>query len=440
MNYRNKQIYIVHSVDTEGPLNESQKETFKRIEELCGIRIKNQSSKILNKIIKGNYFTGKLKKKVSKIFNPHLINYNYNWSLIRKMLNSISKPNFRNRVPGSDGKGYVLTWHCVDHVNYKTNPRKRILGYGKIFSFYKNFIKRKKLKDKLQFHFHPMSIFKEANRNATLYFRNDNLYQILCRRIIDHNWFPVVNRAGFHVERPDSHWFLEQFIPFDLSNTNKNERKLKNPAEAARGWDWRRAPKNWEIYNPDKDDYQKKGACRRYIGRILSVLNRTESIDEKEVLKAFKRADSGKKTLLAVTGHDFRNLETEINFFLDLIKKASKKYPKVKFYFTDAVSGFQKTLGFKNNKKNQLKLKIKRFNKTSFKIITKQGKVFGPQPFLALKLKNGNYIHDNLDFSLKKNEWYYTLSKDTVSIKDIKTIAVGAADKLGNYDVKKIDI
>ena len=356
------------------------------------------------------------------------------------MLNSISKPNFRNRVPGSDGKGYVLTWHCVDHVNYKTNPRKRILGYGKIFSFYKNFIKRKKLKDKLQFHFHPMSIFKEANRNATLYFRNDNLYQILCRRIIDHNWFPVVNRAGFHVERPDSHWFLEQFIPFDLSNTNKNERKLKNPAEAARGWDWRRAPKNWEIYNPDKDDYQKKGACRRYIGRILSVLNRTESIDEKEVLKAFKRADSGKKTLLAVTGHDFRNLETEINFFLDLIKKASKKYPKVKFYFTDAVSGFQKTLGFKNNKKNQLKLKIKRFNKTSFKIITKQGKVFGPQPFLALKLKNGNYIHDNLDFSLKKNEWYYTLSKDTVSIKDIKTIAVGAADKLGNYDVKKIDI
>ena len=47
---------------------------------------------------------------------------------------------------------------------------------------------------------------------------------------------------------------------------------------------------------------------------------------------------------------------------------------------------FQKTLGFKNNKKNQLKLKIKRFNKTSFKIITKQGKVFGPH-FSCLKIK-----------------------------------------------------
>ena len=66
MNYRNKEVYIVHSVDTEGPLYESKKETFKRIEELCGIKIKNQSSKILDNIIKGKYFTGKLKKKFLK--------------------------------------------------------------------------------------------------------------------------------------------------------------------------------------------------------------------------------------------------------------------------------------------------------------------------------------------------------------------------------------
>ena len=43
-------------------------------------------------------------------------------------------------------------------------------------------------------------------------------------RIIDNKWFPVANRAGFHIERPDSHYFLEQYIPFDLSNTNKNEK------------------------------------------------------------------------------------------------------------------------------------------------------------------------------------------------------------------------
>ena len=440
MNLINKEIYIVHSIDTEGPLYESRDATFRRIEELCGIKIKNKSSKNFNKIINGTYFEGKLKKKLSNFFNPHLINYNVNWSLIKKMLNFISKPKFRNQLTGADNKGYVLTWHCVDHVNYKTNPRKRTTGYGKIFQFYRNFVKKNKLRDKLQFHFHPMSIFKEANRNATLFFRNDNIYQILCRRIIDYNWFPVVNRAGFHVERPDSHWFLEQFIPFDLSNTNKKERSSKNPAEDARGWDWRRAPNNWEIYQPDKDDYQKKGSCRRYIGRILSVLNRTESIDEQEVLKAFKRADTGKKTLLAVTGHDFRNLANEINYFLNLIRTVSKKFPEVKFYFTDAVTGFQKTLEIKDIKKNCLKLNIKRFDKKSFKITAKQGAVFGPQPFLALKLKNNTYVHDNLDFGLKKNEWFYTLGPDSVRVEDAKIIAVGAADIKGNFHTTQIKL
>ena len=321
MNSKKKEIYIVHSVDTEGPLYESRGATFGRAEELFGIKIKNKSLKNFNNLKKGIGFEGNLKNKIIETFNSHLLNYNSNWLSIKKMLNFISTLKFRNQILGADKKGYVLTWHCVDHVNYKKNPRKRIIGYGKIFQFYKDFIKKQKLRDKLQFHFHPMSMFNEANRNSTLYFRNDNIYQILCRRIIDHSWFPVVNRAGFHIERPDSHWFLEQYIPFDLSNTNKTKNNSKNPAEDASGFDWRRAPKDWEIYHPDVDDYQKKGSCRRYIGRVLSILNRTESIDEKEVTKAFKRANSGKKTLLAVTGHDFRNLATEINFFLFLIKK-----------------------------------------------------------------------------------------------------------------------
>ena len=36
---KNKIVYIVHAVDTEGPLYESTKATFKRIEELFNIDI-----------------------------------------------------------------------------------------------------------------------------------------------------------------------------------------------------------------------------------------------------------------------------------------------------------------------------------------------------------------------------------------------------------------
>ena len=79
-------------------------------------------------------------------------------------------------------------------------------------------------------------------------------------------------------------------------------------------------------------------------------------------------------------------------------------------------------------------------DKNSFKIKAIKGKVFGPQPFLAIKFKNNRYFHDNLDFSLKKNEWFYTLGPDTVKPKDVKIIAVGAADKNGNYHTTQIKI
>ena len=58
-----------------------------------------------------------------------------------------------------------------------------------------------------------------AHYCATHYFATGNrLFEILARDIIDRHWFPAVNRPGFHVTRPDSHWFLEQFIPLDYSN------------------------------------------------------------------------------------------------------------------------------------------------------------------------------------------------------------------------------
>ena len=431
-----REVYFVHSVDTEGPLFESTNATFRRIEELTKIKIKKKSSKVLNQIKNNTYPDRKINKILSKIINPYLMSYNTNWKMIKKMLDKISSKKFRNKIKDSFNNGYKLTWHCVDHVGYEYNPRKRSTGYGKIYKFYKNHIKKYRLKDKIEFHFHPMSIYKEAHRNASLLFRNDNIYQILCRRVIEEKWFPSVNRAGFHIEKPDSHWFLEQYIPFDLSNTHKIEKSSKLKKVQDNGWDWRHAPKNWEIYNPHHDDYRKKGNCRRYIGRILSIMNRTESISLKEIEKAFLRARSGKRTLLAVTSHDFRDMEIEINYIFSLLKKTIKKFPKVKFYFCDAAEAFRKVLDLNQPKNKRIKLKIKKIKKNKIKITSKNAKVFGPQPFLAIKLKNKKkFIHDNLDLGNKPNEWFYTFNNDTTKPETVDTIGVGAADKNGYTDV-----
>ena len=109
-----------------------------------------------------------------------------------------------------------------------------------------------------------MTVYKESHRNSYLMMRNDNLFQILCRRIIDRNWFPSSFRAGFHAERQDLYNFLEEYIPFDLSNINKNKTKHSNykPHLKAIGYDWRRATDKWEIYNPGRYDYQIKGKSK----------------------------------------------------------------------------------------------------------------------------------------------------------------------------------
>ncbi len=434
---KNRKIYIVHAVDTEGPLNESLKSTFERIYELFGLRFKNKNRETLNNLRRGLLKNKKINlEKLKKTINPHLLNYNRSWKDINKMLQKINKKDFRNAILDSNGNGWKFSWHCVDHVDYKINPRKRTLGYHKIFDFYSKYIKKNN--DKVHFHFHPMSTYKEAHRNAKSYFNSPHLYQVISRRIIDRDWFPTAFRAGFHIERPDINLFLEQFIPFDLSNTSKIEKNKKKDLIGSRGFDWRRATKKWKIYNPHHDDYQIPGHCRRYIGRVLSIRNRVDSIDLKETLKAFKQANSGEKTMLAVTSHDFRDLGTEVEEVRGYLKKAMKKFPKVKIYFVDTAEAFRKVLNFSNKKK--LKLKITKLKDNSFKISTIRGKVFGPQPFLAIKFKNGKYMSDNLDFGLDKKTWYYKFSKETVRPKDLQTIAVGASDKFGNYDVRKYTI
>ena len=44
--------------------------------------------------------------------------------------------------------------------------------------------------------------------------------------------------------------------------------------------------------------------------------------------------------LLGVAGHDFRNLETEVNYLRNLIKTASRKFKDVKFKHSEVSNAF----------------------------------------------------------------------------------------------------
>ena len=46
-----------------------------------------------------------------------------------------------------------------EHINYVSNPQKRLIGNHKIYDYYNKLIKLNKSKDEIHFHFHPPSCY-----------------------------------------------------------------------------------------------------------------------------------------------------------------------------------------------------------------------------------------------------------------------------------------
>ncbi len=439
---KDKTVYIVHCVDTEGPLVESLEATFERLKDLFGIRL-TPSLENLQKIQRQALDFGKLTPIIAEVFSKASLNYNRSWDDIEDMLKQILSPNFRNQLTDSFGRGWIYNWFCVDHVDYLHNPRQRELGYHKIHDFYKDRLKKYDSKlDGLHWHFHPMSTYKEAHRCATSYVNSPQLYQILCRRIIERTFFPVAVRAGFQAERPDSHLFFEQWIPFDFTNwayRDNTTLDAQNDLKGGRSGDWRLAPDDWSIYHPSVDYWHLPGNCRRWIARSLDICVRGREFTQMEVDKAFARAQSGLPTLMACNNHDFRNMVIEVNMMRKKIDVAAHKFPDVQFKFCEAVEAFRH-IAFASGKENEpLKLDVKlerRPNHFFLQVETLHGKVFGPQPFLAVKTKSGRFIHDNFDFDTSLTKWFYTFDQDSIRHDDVEQIGVAANDIYGHSVVE----
>jgi hypothetical protein len=435
-------VYIVHHIDTEGPLCEPTSEVFKRVESTLGIKIDLFPSRDnLNKLQNGYYdnIDLNISKEIKKILDPHLINFKSSWAEVDEMLYRVLDKSYRNKLIDSYGNGWIYNWHIVDHVGFLTNERARDMGYLNIFNHYERILKEtNSLDDDIQLHFHTISFFREAHMCATSL---ENSYwelnQILCRRLIEKNWFPQVYRAGYHVLRPDSNWFLEQWLPYDASNQSVEEEDNKLQLDQAYGrlGDWKGAPSDWSLYNPDLYDWRKRGNLKRYIARVLNLKTRFRNINEYEIKKAFNKAKNGNcNVYLGITNHDFREMSTELNEFYNLLTKVSKEYPTIKFKFSRTLNAFRDVIGYSKEEINNNRIELEfRFDKNVLIINAKKGEVFGAQPYLAIKTVTNEYFHDNFDFGEFKKEYYYTFDRMTIFLSQIDTIAFASNDKYGNF-------
>ncbi len=435
-------VHVVHCIDTEGPLHESVSATFARLRVMFGLDL-TPSTTLLRQLQAGAVDLGGLEAEVQKVVDPHLLAYNDTWDKVDEMLADCMSAQFRDQLLDSDDKGWLYNWFLVDHVDYDQNPRRRDLGYHNVFDHYQQATSQSGQQDGLHFHYHPHNFTRDAHRCATHWWANsDSLQQAISRRVIDRHWFPAANRPGFHTERPDSHWFLEQYIPFDYANQSDTDPNAGSQSAASGGrWgDWRRAPTTWAPYHPSHDDYQVPGQCRRWIARCLNVGTRFRLLSEQDVRQAFDEARDGNPVVLSFTNHDHRDMRPDIQGVRDLLRAVTPDYPEVPFYFSEAVTAMRDSLQLPSEPACELDVTLSTSDSGAHVLqVGSTTATFGPQPWLALKTRAGSYFHDNFDIDEPRHRWSYVFDEDTFPLSALESIGVAANNSYGTTTVRVID-
>ncbi len=440
----NKHVYIVHCVDTEGPLYESLEASFLRLKEIFGIELK-PSQTVLKKLQNKELDLGGKEDLVADAFAPSRIDTLETWDSIDTVLDILLSDSFRNKYPDTDGNGWIYNWFCLNHVGFSgKNPRRRAAGYGNVFHHYMSKLIESDSfeKDLLQFHYHPLPFNGHYNYCGTAYVGSSNIFEILAHHIIDDEFFPAAYRAGMEAERPDSHWFLEQWIPFDYNNDSfsRKDEERQPDLRGGRYGDWRRSSRAWRPYHPSHDDYQISGNCHRLITRCVSLDSRVAKLEKEDVRDAFQQAEDGKDAILAFANHDFRDMRAEVDNAMRMIQEVSADFPDVAFHYSNAIDAMCKVEGIESPSP-ELRIEFEDGKDGTGRLnVCARNALFGSQPFLAIETKEGRYLWDNLDYGLEKNTWSYVFDDKTLGLDVINTVALAANSVAGKTEIIKYDL
>jgi hypothetical protein len=158
-------------------------------------------------------------------------------------------------------------------------------------------------------------------------------------------------------------------------------------------------------------------------------------LKEVDVRDAFLEAQSYGNAILAFANHDWRDMKPDVEYVQDLLRKIRDDFPEVLIRYAGAEEAATAMIFQEANPPLELGLEL-RSNQIYVEVI--KGKIFGPQPFLAIQSKSGEFFHDNFDIVDPLTRWTYCLDEQTLPMDKVDSIGVGAAGRHGTYSVKKI--
>jgi len=162
-------VFLVHAVDTEGPLYESLDATFGRLRDNFQVDLE-PSKQTLEKLRKKEIPLDGKENVVADMVREDRISYNDTWDKIDEMHQVLMSSKFRSTVLDSWGREYCFNWFCLDHVGYSNNPRRRAMGFHAVFEHYNDLLREYSVpRDRLFRHHHPMSFSRDAHRHGSNY-------------------------------------------------------------------------------------------------------------------------------------------------------------------------------------------------------------------------------------------------------------------------------
>ena len=89
--------------------------------------------------------------------------------------------------------------------------------------------------------------------------------------------------------------------------------------------------------------------------------------------------------------------------------------------------------------KNKLSLKAT-MKENILHVEVQNGELFGPQPYLAIKTKCGEYFHDNFDFQETGKSFSYVFDAYTIPVDQLECVKVAGNDKYGNQCIVDVEL